>query len=247
MGCLYMKNKKYKTLILGMFLALNLISLGEEKNIVQVEGSSTEFLKVYDPWEGFNRRSYAFNYHFDRYFFSPVVKTYSFITPSLVQTGVKNFYSNSRNVQTVANSALQGKFRKFMRSLGRFSINSILGGFGVVDVATKLEMPLDYEDFGLTLAHYGVGDGPFVVVPFLGPSNLRDTFGNGVGAFLIPELHPYTTTDAIDMRELGIRALDSVNTRKQVDFKYYGTGTPFEYEYLRFFYKEFRDIQQNQD
>ncbi|MGL5057171.1 MAG: MlaA family lipoprotein [Fusobacteriaceae bacterium] len=241
-----MKNKKYKTLICGMLLALSLTSFGKEE-IIKTDIDDTQFLKVYDPWENFNRRSYAFNYYFDRYFFSPVVQTYSFFTPDLVQTGVKNFYSNSKNIQTLANSAAQLKFRKFMRTLGRFSMNSILGAFGVIDVATKLDMPSDYEDFGLTLSHYGVGDGPYVVVPFLGPSNLRDAFGNGLGTVLIPEIHPYTTMGAVDISNLEIRALDAVNTRKQVTFKYYGTGSPFEYEYLRFFYKEFRDIQENLD
>lgn len=246
-----MKNKRYKNLFLGLFLVVSLSSFTKESGVevekFYSESASTEFLKVYDPWENFNRRSYAFNYYFDKYFFVPVIQTYSFFTPNLMQKGVKNFYSNSKNVQTIINSGVQGKFRKFMRSLGRFSMNSILGGFGLVDVATKLEMPLDYEDFGLTLSHYGVGDGPYVVIPFLGPSNLRDAFGSGLGTLLTPEIHPYTLTDAIDMSDIGIRALESVNARKQVNFKYYGTGSPFEYEYLRFFYREFRDIQENQD
>ena len=252
-----MLNQKIKLKeILIMFLFVFSISLSNEQSkemvdenktnqeiaevIPQINESNVDFFKVYDPWEGMNRRIYYFNYYFDTYIFLPVVDTYRFITPDIIETGVGNFNSNSKNVSVIINSAAQGKVRKFMKSLGRFSMNSILGVFGVVDVATSLDMPSPYEDFGTTFAYYGVPSGPYIVLPILGPSNLKNAVGTGIDIVGVPKVHPYTVTESIDMEDMRVSALQAIDTRKNVKFKYFSLGTPFEYEYVRFMYSEYR-------
>lgn len=217
----------------------NVVNESEEENH-QIYETGTEYFKVYDPWESMNRRIYYFNYYFDTYFFQPVVNTYTFITPDFLEKGVTNFYDNGKNVNVIVNSAAQGKVRKFMKSLGRFSINSILGLFGVIDVAGKLDMPMPYEDFGTTLSYYGVPNGPYLILPIFGPSNLKNTGALGVETVLLPNIHPYTLTESIDMNDNGVTALNAIDKRKNVKFKYFNMGTPFEYEYVRFMYNEYR-------
>ncbi len=249
-------NNKKMLLTLLIFGSISLISYSQEnknkiretKQELQIESEDdvTKYFDVYDPWEKMNRRIYYFNYYFDTYLFNPVVTGYKFITPNIVENGVTNFFNNSKNVSTIANSALQGKFRKFMRTLGRFSINTILGGFGAIDIASKLEIPKEYEDFGLTLAYYGIPSGPYLILPILGPSNLRDATGKLLDSQL-NKVHPYTEINVIDMSSKEVLLLNSIDTRKNISFKYYQTGTPFEYDYLRFFYREFRHFQEESD
>lgn len=253
-----MKNKFKKiNLLFSIFLLTSALTFSEDKGkeanktLLTTNISSEEtrdeidYFKVYDPWERRNRQIYYFNYYFDKIVLKPIVSTYNFITPEIIQEGVGNFYTNSQNVGTMVNSVAQGKMRKFMRTLGRFSMNSIIGVFGIFDVATKLDMPKEKEDLGLTLAHYGVGPGPYVIIPVLGPSNLRDALSSGIGYFTYPTINPYTVTNRVDMNSLGIRGLEVADTRKKIKFNYYEMGTPFEYEYLRFFYSEVRKMQEN--
>ena len=143
----------------------------ENTNISQIK-TGNFISDVYDPWEPFNRRMYYFNYQVERLVVSPVINTYKFITPDFVEHRVTNFFKNIKVLNTLANSTLQMKGRKSMRALGRLTINTILGLGGIFDVASKMGMPKPYEDFGLTLAHYGVKRGPFLVLPFFGPTNL---------------------------------------------------------------------------
>ncbi|MGL4687581.1 MAG: MlaA family lipoprotein [Fusobacteriaceae bacterium] len=254
-----MKNKKKILLTLLIFISMNLFSYSKEgknqesKNqnnqnelIIDENNEATKYFDVYDPWENMNRRVYYFNYYFDTYFFSPVAKGYRLITPNIVEEGVSNFFTNSINVSTMTNSLFQGKFRKFMRTLGRFSMNTLLGGLGIVDIASKLDMPSEYEDLGLTLAYYGVPSGPYLMLPILGPSNLRDATGRLLDS-QVTKIHPYTQSEVLDMSSKELLALNAVDTRKKLSFKYYETGTPFEYDYLRFFYREFRHFQEATD
>lgn len=211
----------------------------KEQNVSEI----SEYFGVYDPWEPLNRRIYYFNYTFDKYIFLPVVDAYNLITPTFVQKGVKNFFRNAGNLSTTGNAALQMKPKKAMRSWGRFSINAILGIGGLFDVASKLGMPKPYEDFGLTLAHYGVGEGPYLVLPFLGPSNLRDAVASGINTYAVGVLDPYEAADILDIDDLEVVAVQSIDKRKNTKFRYYASGSPFEYEYLRFFYKKYRKLQ----
>lgn len=237
-----MKIKK-NIILIALALSINLYSSQEPVVLIESEGTASDYFKVYDPWEGMNRRIYTFNYYFDRYFFLPVVETYRFVTPDFAEKKVTNFFGNLGQSNVMVNSLAQGKGRKFMRSLGRFSMNSILGVFGIFDVATKLDMPREHEDFGLTLAHYGVSDGPYLILPILGPSNLRDGAGILTGFLTSQYTAPYNYIGSIDTSNPVVMGLQSIDSRKRNSFRYFETGSPFEYEYLRFFYREFRDLQ----
>jgi phospholipid-binding lipoprotein MlaA len=129
---------------------------------------------AHDPFERFNRAMYTFNDKFDRYLLKPVAKGYRKVTPTPVRRGVSNFFSNLHDVPIMLNNLLQGKPKQAASDFSRFFVNSTIGIFGLFDVATKWELPKHDEDFGQTLAVWGVGSGPYLVLPFFGPSNLRD-------------------------------------------------------------------------
>ena len=130
-----------------------------------------------DPYEGFNRPMYNFNMGVDKYLLKPVADGYKFITPNFMQTGVTNFFSNLKGINVVLNDMLQGKFGQSASDLGRFTTNTTIGLLGLFDVASNLGMPRNEEDFGQTLAVWGVDQGPYLVLPFLGPTTLRDGGG----------------------------------------------------------------------
>ena len=127
-----------------------------------------------DPWEGFNRGTFAFNEGLDRAVLKPVAKGYDFIMPGFAKEGVNNFFSNLDDVPTGLNNILQGKAGEGFSDLGRFVVNSVFGIFGLWDVATPLGLEKHEEDFGQTLAVWGVHSGPYLVLPLFGPSNVRD-------------------------------------------------------------------------
>ncbi|MGL5354968.1 MAG: MlaA family lipoprotein [Cetobacterium sp.] len=216
----------------------------EPSNIINSieEVNGTKFIEIYDPLEPLNRRVYYFNYYLDKYILMPAVDTYEYITPNSVQKSVSNFFSNLSEINTFLNSLLQFEGRKATITLARFGINSTFGILGMFDVATSLELPKNYEDFGLTLAKYGIGNGPYLVLPGFGPSNLRDTTGKAVGIIAVSEVNLYETSIGLDVTHPGITTLSSIDTRKNnKNFRYYGTGSPFEYEYVRYFYTKYRE------
>ena len=215
----------------------------ENTNISQIQ-TGNFISDVYDPWEPFNRRMYYFNYQIERLVITPIVNTYKFITPDFVEHRVTNFFKNIKVLNTLANSTLQMKGRKSMRALGRLTINTILGLGGIFDVASKMGMPKPYEDFGLTLAHYGVKRGPFLVLPFFGPTNLRDTVGLGGDALILRELDPYDKMGLFDTDSPALMTLRGIDLRKNVPFNYYQTNSPFEYEYVRYLYGQYRGLQE---
>ena len=131
-----------------------------------------------------------------------------------------------------------------MRALGRFTINTILGLGGIFDVASKMGMPKPYEDFGLTLAYYGVGRGPYLVLPILGPTYLRDAFGMGVDSVVAGKSDIYKRMDLFNSSNVGLTVLRGIDMRKNIDFHYHQTNSPFEYEYVRFLYSKYRGIQE---
>ena len=130
-----------------------------------------------DPYESFNRSVYSFNEKFDEYAYQPVAKAYKFITPDFVDTGITNFFSNIDDVLVVFNDVFQFKIVQAASDLSRFIINSTIGIFGFFDVATQIGLEKHNEDFGQTLGTWGVDSGPYLVIPFLGPSSVRDGIG----------------------------------------------------------------------
>jgi len=127
-----------------------------------------------DPWEGFNRGSFAFNDAVDKAVLKPVATGYQKVVPAFAREGVGNFFDNLEDVGTGLNNILQGKPGQGVSDLGRVVVNSIFGIFGLWDIATPLGLEKHYEDFGQTLGVWGVQSGPYLVIPLLGPSTARD-------------------------------------------------------------------------
>jgi len=142
-----------------------------------------------DPWEPLNRQIHGFNTGLDKVTFKPVAKVYEFIVPDLIRTGVTNFSRNLRAPLHIVNHLLQGKPKASLSETGRLLANSTFGLLGVLDVATDMGLERQPEDFGQTLAKWGVPDGPFVVVPVLGPFALRDALAIPLNLFLDPLWH----------------------------------------------------------
>ena len=194
---------------------------------------------ISDPWEGFNRAVFRFNYRFDKYVFLPAVSAYQAVTPDVVETGIHNFFRNIQDVTTLINSVLQLSFDKTMHTTTRLMVNSTIGLAGFINVAS--DVPRSDEDFGQTLGHWGVGTGPFLVLPVLGPSNVRDGIGLGVDWYVATEIRDR----ALDLEAwqawtwTGLKALD---LRAHTAFRYYETGSPFEYEWVRLLYTTKRKL-----
>lgn len=203
-------------------------------------------IDVYDPWEGFNRPVYYFNAKFDRYVFLPVVRGYESITPDFLEQGISNFFLNLAEIRNFSNAVLQLKGRTSLKTLGRFVVNTTIGIGGLFDWATTMGIPRQREDFGQTLGHYGVGTGPFLVLPIFGPSNLRDTTGLVVDTTARQAL--YNHFDPFEDNheegfEAGISLLQAIDTRHRLAFRYYETGSPFEYELVRMIYNQARRME----
>ena len=195
---------------------------------------------TYDPWERLNRATYRFNARFDEAVFLPVTNGYRRV-PAPIRAGLHNFFSNLTEVDSVVNYSLQARFLGSVRSIGRFIINTTLGIGGLFDVATKLKLPNPPTGFSATLSTWGVHPGPYLVVPILGPSTLRD----GVGY-----LGDYGVAYGVNIADLyrgyqsyGLSIVNAVDTRANIDFRYYATGSPFEYEVIRFLYVRKRLIE----
>jgi len=189
--------------------------------------------KTYDPWEPVNRFSYRFNARFDENIFLPVSNVYRRV-PYPLRSCVNNFFANLAEVDTVINYTLQGRLGRGVRALGRFVINSTAGVGGLFDFATKLRLENQPTGFGTTLSKWGMHPGPYLVIPILGPSTLREA----VGLF-----GDYGTSYGINLANLyrgnlswALGPLNAVDQRSNIGFRYYSTGSPFEYETIRFLY-----------
>ena len=199
-------------------------------------------IDVYDPIEPANRAIYKFNAQFDRAIFLPVTELYEFLTPVFVQERVTNFFSNLSEIETFANSILQGRFRRASRALVRFAVNSTVGIAGLFDPMAARGTRQQREDFGQTLGVWGLGDGPYMVLPFFGPSNLRDTTG------LVGDYAAYQAVDPFGLASFEddhpeMTVLRVLDKRHTTDFRYYQTGSPFEYDLVRLLYTRMRQLE----
>ncbi|GAB3672150.1 MlaA family lipoprotein [Salinisphaera aquimarina] len=212
---------------------------------VPVTQTTANPLAINDPLEGFNRRVYRFNALADAYVLMPVVQVYRKVTPGFARTGVQNFFSNLGEINTFANSVLQIKPKSTAVTLSRFVINSTVGLAGLFDPATAIGLNQYNEDLGQTLGHYGVGAGPYLVLPFFGPSSLRDSVGLAGDQAFFFVLDPLQFDDHPWAR-VPYWPLYVINKRDTVNFRYYQTGSPFEYTLVRLVYLNYRALQVEQ-
>ena len=143
----------------------------------QEEDKVDDEFTEYDPWESFNRKMFAFNRQLDRFVLKPVAKVWNFVVPELAQQSLANAFDNVAMPRRLLNSLFQLKIEGAGRELARFFINISMGVGGFFDAATELGIPRSEEDTGQTLGYYGVGPGPYLVLPFLPPLTVRDGFG----------------------------------------------------------------------
>ncbi len=197
---------------------------------------------VYDPWQGFNRRMYRFNYHFDRVIFLPAVRGYQAVLPEFAEKGVHNFFNNVRDVRTLYNAILQLRGTTALETSARIVWNSTVGLLGFIDVASAMDIPRRQEDFGQTLGRWGVGAGPYLVLPILGPSSLRDGVGTGVDWYVSGAIRDQVVDLEIWQRVVwGV--VDAIDTRANIPFRYFETGSAFEYEMVRLLHTTKRKIE----
>lgn len=178
------------------------------KQQVLDEQGQHEIIDNGDPFESVNRSIYKFNFKLDRWVLKPVASFYQKHIPRPVRKGVGNFFANLWEPNTMVNALLQGKPAKAANSTARFLVNSTLGVLGVMDVATPLGITEQDEDFGQTLAVWGVGDGPYIMLPFFGPSNLRDT-GGLVLQYAFTDLVPPIFDSNAQIAASGMRVVDA--------------------------------------
>lgn len=149
-----------------------------------------------DPLEGLNRAMFAFNDSIDQAFVKPVAQGYVVVVPATLRSGVSNFFGNIGDVFVAVNNLLQGKVPEALGDMGRVAINSTVGLFGLIDVASEAGLEKHDEDFGQTFGRWGVADGPYVVLPILGPRTLRDAFAQ----ILDTKTDPITQYDKVPSR-----------------------------------------------
>ncbi|MFT5703002.1 MAG: phospholipid-binding lipoprotein MlaA [Rickettsiales bacterium] len=225
--------KKFTFLILAFFATsfssqLLAQDFSEESNILEFnfeedyQGDSADFLQedslIHDPLERINRTTFAFNEAFDRTLLLPTTRQYRRFIPNIIRQSIHNFLSNLSAPFSIANSILQGNGQNSMASFSSFLINSTVGIGGLFDVAGARDIEYNEEDLGQTLGKYGLGTGPYLVVPFLGPSNLRDFSGFTTELML----NPFTVghfdnglEDIINDRiSISITALSVIDTRE---------------------------------
>ena len=158
-----------------------------------------------DPYENLNRKSHSFNQTLDKYISRPAAKLYTSTLPDPVEKGVVNVFSNLDEITNVFNSLLQAKFGQAANDTGRFLINSTIGIGGLFDVAQRAGLPKgEGEDFGQTLGAWGVAEGPYLMLPLIGPSTLRDAPSKFIDSFANPVSYLDEVSDRNSMRALGL-------------------------------------------
>ncbi len=192
-----------------------------------------------DPWESWNRAVFRFNTELDKAVVKPVVKTYQRITPDVVESAVTNFFANLRDVGIFFNDLLQGKFAAAGTDAGRLVMNTTLGLGGLFDIATEAGLTKHDEDFGQTLGRWGADPGPYLMLPLLGPSTLRDTGGLLVDYALDP-----VNWLRDHQARLALRTLDLMDARSRAlkVEEVFGGGFYDPYEVLRDAYLKRRAV-----
>lgn len=180
--------------------------------LADAEVVSAEAGAEIDPWEGFNRKMFAVNNAIDGALLVPAAKSYRAVTFKKQRKGIRNFLDNLKTPVVLINDLLQGEFKRAGNTASRFVINSTVGFGGMGDPAERIGIPQHSEDFGQTLAVWGVDQGPYLVLPVFGPSTLRDGFGAGVGVAMDPAT--WIRTDAASLFRYSRAGVTGVSVRE---------------------------------
>ena len=194
-----------------------------------------------DPLEPMNRAIFQFNEVVDDNILEPVAKTYRYVTPDPIETGVSNFFSNLGEVSTIANDVFQFKFKQAGYDFIRFSLNTTIGVFGIFDVATSVGLKKNKEDFGQTLGYWGIPQGPYLVLPFFGASTFRDA----PGLYADMQVSPVQQLD--NEEALALNALNAISTRARLlrATKILDTAAKDKYIFIRESYLQKRESMVN--
>jgi phospholipid-binding lipoprotein MlaA len=219
------------SLLIGIFIALTSIQIASAE-------------EIYDPLEGLNRKIFWFNDKFDRYLLEPVAKGYDKVMPEEVQDAVDNVFENLAYPKYLLSDLVQLKGTQALHHTARFLINTTIGLVGIFDVANEMGLEPHKEDFGIALAYHDVPPGPYLVLPFIGPSNLRDGLGRLVDFFLSPsymvgyaDLHwneEWAISSgiiALDFVRTRASLLDAVDAGKEASFDFYFFSQSAYYQY----------------
>jgi phospholipid-binding lipoprotein MlaA len=203
------------------FLVIGLLSTGCAQTQNSLDAAN-------DPFEKTNRAVFAFDQNLDQHLLLPIARGYVAIVPEPARNGIHNFLLNLDSPVTFANDLLQGSIDRASQTLGRFALNTTLGIGGLFDPATDFGVPYHDEDFGQTLGVYGVGEGPYLVLPFFGPDPPRDAAGQIVDIFLDPTTYIHlrehawysvgrSTLDVLDVRSRNLDTLKGIE-RESLDY-----------------------------
>lgn len=208
-------------------LAIIILFIGFSTGCTTLEGPANPD----DPFESFNRSAYRFNEKVDEYAFKPIAEGYQYITPNTVDTGITNFFNNLGDVWVLFNDLLQLKVEKALNTSARIVFNSTFGLLGFMDVATDFGIKKHSEDFGQTLGYWGVESGPYLVLPFFGPSSVRDGIGFITDSSVLDVVYDDMTTqheyDFLAVNYIDIRA-DLLSVKDIID-----ETTPDPYAFIR--------------
>ena len=232
-------NTVLKAIVLNLliFFSFNNLSFANEDDVEP----SIRYDEIYDPLEPINRAILGFNFFIDDIAIRPVIKTYKYIAPDPLEKGVSNFFGNLKEPIRAISFVFQGEFLKSLNSAGRFTVNTITS-LGTFDLASRVGMPKNETDIGLTLAKGGISSGPYLVLPILGPSNLRDFSGDIVEFVIDP------VSINIPNREY-VYIGDGLNSRAEFDeeIDLIRGSSSDRYEMLKSIYYQNRNSQIEED
>ncbi len=246
---------KARRILLAFLLVLSVSACGRDRAaeteatpVARIPGLTDKddellLLEVPDPLEPLNRAIYRFNFEFDTYVYLPIVNAYRYVVPRFLRTGISNFFSNLYEITYANNGLLQGRPEVASRAVIRFAVNSTVGLLGFLDVATELGVHRQAEDFGQTLGWWGVPAGPYLVLPILGPSGVRDGTGTAVDFAASLYVPPGREINEVVYSNPAVLALFLIDARYSQPFRYFSTGSPFDYELVRFLYRQKRDFE----
>lgn len=205
--------------------------------------ASTPATNPQDPYEGYNRSMTKFNDTVDDAVFKPVATAYQTVTPSPVRTGVTNFFGNLGDLWTMVNYALQGNGEQTYNHMVRFTTNTVLGLGGFLDIATAMQVNRSKQDFGLTLGSWGIKPGPYLVLPFFGPSTVRDTVALPVDwqGYVLADLRPISHRNSLIGLNLVSKRANLLNASDTLE-----AASLDRYTLMRDFYLQLRNSASSQ-